>query len=143
MERQLTLDSIEHEILRKNYTEPRIHAALVCAAVSCPYLRTEAYRAETLDEQLDDQVKIFLDRDEVFKIDREKGEVRISAIFGWFGQDWVPQYGVKEGFAGNDNEKAVLNFISQYLPSEDQSYLKDGDYKVAYSGYDWSLNRQR
>lgn len=143
MERQITLDSIEHEILRVDYQEPRIHVALVCAAISCPYLRTEAYRGETLDAQLDDQVKIFLERDEAFKIDRDKGEVRLSAIFSWFGQDWVPQYGIKEGFAGNDNEKAVLNFISQYVSPEDQSYLKDGGYKVAYSNYDWSLNRQR
>ena len=142
MQQKVTLDNIEHAKLRVDYQEPRIHAALVCAAISCPYLRTEAYRAETLDEQLDDQVKIFLSREEAFKIDRAKGEVSLSSIFSWFGEDWVPQYGTKEGFTGSDNERAVLNFISQYVSPEDQSYLKAGDYKVTYSYYDWSLNRQ-
>lgn len=142
MQRQITLDSIEHQILRVNYTEPRIHVALVCAAISCPYLRTEAYRGEKLNEQLDDQVKIFLNREEAFKIDRENKEVQISAIFNWFGQDWVPQYGIETGFAGNDKERAVLNFISQYQNEADRAYLQQGDYKVTYSNYDWSLNRQ-
>lgn len=143
MQRQLTLDGIEHEILRANYTEPRIHVALVCAALSCPPLRPEAYRGDKLDDQLDDQVKIFLGREEAFKIDQENKEVRLSAIFNWFGQDWIPQYGVESGFAGNDKERAVLNFISGYLPTTDQVYLKDGDYNIIYADYDWSLNRQR
>ena len=142
MQRQLTLDGIEHEILRKNYTEPRIHAALVCAAISCPYLRPEAYQGDRLDEQLDDQVRIFLDREEAFKIDRENQTVQISAIFKWFGEDWVPQYGVDSGFSGNDNERAVLNFISGYLNDDDQQYLKAGGYTVTYADYDWALNRQ-
>lgn len=142
MQRQLTLDGIEHEILRVNYTEPRIHVALVCAAISCPVLRPEAYRGEKLNEQLDEQVKIFLNRAEAFQIDREKKEVQISPIFNWFGQDWIPQYGVDSGFAGDEKERAVLNFISGYLPEADRAYLKAGDYKVTYSNYDWSLNRQ-
>ena len=100
MQQEVTLDGIEHEILRKKYTEPRIHAALVCAAISCPYLRTEAYRSDRLDQQLEDQVRIFLNRKEAFHIDRDKKEVQLSAIFNWFGEDWVPQYGVESGFSG-------------------------------------------
>ena len=142
MQKKITLDAIEHAVLRVNYDEPRIHMALVCAAISCPFLRTEAYRGDQLDEQLDDQVRIFLDREEAFKIDREKGEVQISAIFDWFGEDWVPQYGTSEGFAGSDNERAVLNFISNYVSEEDKAYLKAGDYKVTYAFYDWALNTQ-
>ena len=137
-----TLNNIEHDILRVDYNEPRIHAALVCAAVSCPYLRQEPYTAENLDAQLDDQVEIFLSRKEVFEIDREKGEVRLSAIFDWFKEDWIASFGTDEGFAGNEGERAVLNFITGYLSEEDSEYLKAGNYKVKYSNYDWSLNEQ-
>ena len=55
-----TLNNIEHDILRADFTEPRIHAALVCAALSCPYLRQEPFTGENLDAQLDDQVRFFL-----------------------------------------------------------------------------------
>lgn len=142
MQRQVTLDGIEHEMLRVDYTEPRIHMALVCAALSCPPLRPEAYRGDQLNAQLDNQVEIFLNRDDGFKIDRDNKEVRLSSIFKWFGEDWVPQYATDTGFTGNAKERAVLNFISRYLDEEDREYLKAGDYKVTYAFYDWSLNRQ-
>lgn len=137
-----TLNNIEHDILRVDYNEPRIHAALVCAALSCPYLRQEPYTAENLDAQLDDQVEIFLSRQEVFEIDRDQGEVRLSAIFDWFKDDWIASFGTDEGFAGNDGERAVLNFITKYVSAEDTAYLKAGDYKIKYTKYDWSLNDQ-
>ena len=139
---QKTLNNIEHDILRADFNEPRIHAALVCAAVSCPYLRTEPFTADQLDAQLDDQVRVFISRAEAFEIDREQGEVRLSAIFDWFGQDWVPSYAPESGFAGSENERAVLNFISGYLDEADRQYLEAGDYRVRYSNYDWSLNSQ-
>ncbi|MEL6157682.1 MAG: DUF547 domain-containing protein [Cyanobacteria bacterium J06554_11] len=137
-----TLNNIEHDILRADFNEPRIHAALVCAAISCPYLRQEPFTGENLDAQLDDQVRIFLSRPEVLEIDKENNEVKLSAIFDWFGEDWVPSFAPTEGFAGNNDEKAVLNFISGYLDEADSAYLKAGGYRVRYSDYDWSLNTQ-
>ena len=137
-----TLNNIEHDILRKNFDEPRIHVALVCAAKGCPYLRAEPFKAETLDEQLDEQVRIFLSRPEAFEIDRDANEVRLSAIFEWFGEDWVPSYGTEEGFAGDKKQKAVLNFISNYVDETDREFLKAGGYNIQYSKYDWSLNIQ-
>lgn len=137
-----TLNNIEHDILRKNFNEPRIHAALVCAAISCPYLRQEPFTGENLDTQLDEQVRIFLSRPEAFEIDRENNEVRLSAIFDWFKEDWAPSYATDDGFAGNANEQAVLNFISTYLDEADSTYLKEGGYTIRYNDYDWSLNRQ-
>ena len=137
-----TLNNIEHDILRADFDEPRIHAALVCAAISCPYLRQEPFTGENLDAQLDDQVRIFISRKEAFEIDRENGVVKLAAIFDGFADDWVPSYAPSEGFAGKDNERAVLNFISTHLSEEDSNYLKEGNYTVKYSDYDWSLNRQ-
>ena len=52
---KMSLDNIEHGTLRKNYNDPRIHFALVCASISCPRLRNEAYTAAALEKQLDDQ----------------------------------------------------------------------------------------
>ncbi len=142
LQSSMTLNNIEHDILRKNFSEPRIHAALVCAAKSCPFLRSEPYKAETLDEQLDDQTRIFLARSEAFEIDREKNEVRLSSIFEWFGKDWVSGYGTEDGFAGNSEQKAVLNFITNYVNESDREFLKAGGYTIKYSKYDWSLNIQ-
>ena len=140
-ERQ-TLDHIEHDILRADFNEPRIHAALVCAALSCPYLRQEPYTGENLDAQLDDQVKTFLSRPEAFAIDRANNRVELSRIFKWFGEDWVPSFGTDVGFEGDLSERAVLNFISGYLDEGDRAYLQAGGYEIDYTNYDWALNQQ-
>lgn len=59
-EQDMKLDRIEHDILRKQFNDPRIHFTLVCASRSCPKLRNEAYEAARLDEQLNDQGRAFL-----------------------------------------------------------------------------------
>lgn len=142
MGKSLTLDNLEHDILRKDFVEPRIHAALVCAAISCPPLRREPYNGEALDVQLEDQVQIWMDSPIGLKIDRAQNQVSISAIFDWFGQDWQPQYGVESGFTGNEKQRATLNFISNYVSPEDRTFLMEGDYSLNYLHYDWSLNQQ-
>mgnify|MGYP001823553073 CR=1 FL=1 len=68
LEKDRTLDEIEHDILRKEYNEPRIHMALVCAARSCPKLRNEPYVGEMLDEQLADQSRDFLSHPDRFEV---------------------------------------------------------------------------
>ncbi|MCP3957904.1 MAG: FAD-dependent oxidoreductase [bacterium] len=141
MGRDMTLNDIEHQVLRVEYDEPRIHAALVCAAISCPPLRGEPFVEERLDEQLDDQTRRFLDRS--FRIDREAGKVYLSKILDWYGGDFEESYEPEEGFEGHgDAERAVLNFIAGYLDEADGEYLRSGDYDVEYSSYDWSLNDQ-
>ncbi|MGF1482705.1 MAG: DUF547 domain-containing protein [Cyanophyceae cyanobacterium] len=138
-----SLDGIEHGTLRQDYNEPRLHAALVCAAISCPPLRNEPYRGDRLDTQLDDQVTAWLSNPQSgLKIDRQNNTVSISAIFDWYGQDWIPDYGTDEGFTGNEKQRAVLNFISNYVSAEDAEYLREGNYRVKYLDYDWSLNIQ-
>ncbi|NES00682.1 MAG: DUF547 domain-containing protein [Symploca sp. SIO1B1] len=137
-----TLDNIEHKTLRVDFNEPRIHVALVCAAISCPQLRNEPYTGEQLDAQLDDQTRTFLESPYGLRIDREENVVYISSIFKWFGKDWEATYGVEDKFTGNASERAVLNYISNYQSSEDKEYLEQGDYKVRYLDYDWSLNKQ-
>lgn len=138
----LTLDQIEHEILRRQFDEPRIHAALVCAANSCPPLRQEPYDGDRLEAQLEDQTKRFLNHSQGFRLDPGAKTVQLSAIFNWFGQDWQKRFQPQQGFQGSDQERAVLNFISHYLAPPERDFLKNGDYTVQYFEYDWSLNKQ-
>lgn len=143
MGRPMTLNDIEHGTLRKIFDEPRIHMALVCAAVGCPPLRGEPYVAERLDEQLDDQARRFLSDPQKFRIDREKGHVHLSPIFKWFASDFVKKYGAKEAFAGrSEKQRAVLHFITRYLSNKDKRYLTKTKYKIKYLTYDWTLNEQ-
>lgn len=138
----MTLDHLEHGILRKEYNEPRIHAALVCAANSCPPLRQEPYTGERLDAQLDDQVERWLSGPHGLRINRGANTVAISKIFQWFAEDWERTDRTKQVFGGNRKESAVLNFISRHSPPADRTYLRDGSYRLTYLNYDWSLNIQ-
>jgi hypothetical protein len=140
----ITLDKLEHGILRKQYNEPRLHLALVCAAKGCPPLRREAYTAERLNEQLDDQAKRFLGNPLAFRIDRGKGIVYFSSIFKWYGDDFRARYAPTVGFAGlNETNRAVASFSARYLSDADRMYLKAGGYAVKFLDYDWSLNERR
>ena len=140
--KEMTLDNIEHDTLRKDFNEPRIHVALVCAAISCPLLRNEPYLPETLDAQLNDQTVKFASSPHGFSLDRENKRVYLSSIFKWYGKDFEPTYGIENQFEGNDKQRAVLNYFSPVLDSATQTFLKQEDYRVKYLDYDWSLNIQ-
>ena len=153
MGQKLTLNEIEHGILRGQnkdlvekygrFYEPRIHMALVCAAHSCPQLRNEPFVGENLNAQLDDQSKGFMTNPAKFRVDRDGGKVYLSSIFKWFGEDFVKGHKPEAGFAsGSGAEKAVLNFASVYLSTQDAEYLRTGKYKVEYLDYAWSLNEK-
>jgi hypothetical protein len=125
-----TLDEVEHEIIRKGFHEPRIHFALVCAAVSCPPLRGEAYTGERLEVQLQDQARTFLfSQPEKNRIDAPSGVAYLSPIFGWYKGD----------FGGDD--ASVGRFIAAYYPDgPEKRLLLSGRFKVVETPYDWSLN---
>ncbi|TVS05761.1 MAG: DUF547 domain-containing protein [Cyanobium sp. PLM2.Bin73] len=139
---RLTLDEIEHQILRRQYNEPRIHAALVCAAISCPPLRREAFTGPQLERQLEDQTTRWLASGEGLRIDREAGEVAISAIFEWFAEDWPRADPDAPPVPGHESESAVLRFIAGHRPAEEQELLLGGDYRLTHLPYNWDLNRQ-
>ena len=144
MGRPMTLDGIEHGVLRKEFHEPRIHMALVCAAMGCPPLRNEPYTGDRLGAQLDDQARRFLANPAKFRIGARAGTVYLSPIFKWFGEDFTAKYGVEQGYGDHSAvERAVLHFISGHLDKEDAERLSSGDYSTAYLDYDWSLNEQK
>jgi hypothetical protein len=137
----ITLNHLEHGILRKQYSEPRIHMALVCAAKGCPPLRSEAYLAEKLEDQLSDQSRRYLLSPAGLGIDRGEKTVYFSSIFKWYGEDFIAMYSPTSGFTGLDKtERAVANFCCAFLVPADRDFLSAGGYSVKYLDYDWSLN---
>jgi len=142
--KDVTLDTIEHDMLRKDFNEPRIHMALVCASIGCPFLRNEPYIASRLNAQLDDQCRRFLANPAKFRIDRDKKVVYMSPIFDWYGKDFIKKYAPAEKIDDYDDKiSAVLSFISAHLTKSDTEYILAGNFKVKYLNYDWSVNEQR
>lgn len=137
-----TLDNIEHQMLRKQFAEPRIHLALVCASIGCPTLRNEPYVAERLAEQLDDQTRKFLADPLKFRIDRQARVVYLSPLVKWYGGDFVGKYGTDKFAGHNDTERAVLNYFRSVLPPSESEFLNKEKFEIKYLDYDWSLNEQ-
>jgi Protein of unknown function, DUF547 len=128
--RVLTLNHIEHVILRKELAEPRIHYAVVCAAVSCPPLRAEAYVAERLDQQIGEQARLFLTKENRFLLKEKRAE--LSQIFNWFAAD----------FGGKP--EAILRSLAPYLDEPIKAALASeaAQWTVVHREYDWALNAQ-
>ncbi len=117
--KKMDLNNIEHGIIRKEFKEPRIHFALVCAAVSCPPLRNEAYIGDKLSAQLDDQARDFLN--DKSKNEISKNTVKISKILDWYWGD----------FKGNNK----IDYINKY-----STVKADKNASVSYQTYNWALN---
>ncbi|MTI38173.1 DUF547 domain-containing protein, partial [Fulvivirga lutimaris] len=117
---EMNLDEIEHDILRKEFDEPRIHFAINCASFSCPPLRNEAFTADKIDKQLEEQAVNFVNDSERNKITAERAE--ISKIFSWFTKDFT-------------KEVSLIQFLNKYSKVE----LKENA-RIDYLDYDWSLN---
>lgn len=140
--REVTLNEIEHGILRAQLAEPRIHFALVCASLGCPVLGGGAYAADTLERQLTDASRRFVNDSEKVTVDADRKKVVLSKIFKWFGSDFVPAYSGGEHFQGrNKMERAVLNFVRLHLTDPDKKrFITEQRVSISYSDYDWSLN---
>ena len=122
--RLLSLDALENLIIRKNFSEPRIHFALVCAAKSCPPLRREAYVSEKLETQLQEQGRIFIN--DPGKNQFHQGLARISPVFDWF----------KDDFGSSKEER--INYLNRYA----REHISI-DVQLEYMSYDWQLNEQK
>lgn len=125
---RLSLDQLEHDLIRKEYREPAIHFALVCGAKGCPPLRAEPYRAADLGQQLLDQGRRFLGDDLKNRVDRERRVIRLSPIFKWYRED----------FGRTDAE--LFTYLARHLPPDLAAEITRGGYTIEYTDYDWSLN---
>lgn len=124
----LSLNDIEHDIVRKDFREPRVHFALVCASKSCPMLRSEAYRASDLEAQLDDQARRFLRDPTKNRFDAETRTLQLSAIFSWYREDFE-----REG-------RTLADFVAPYADAPVAAAVRDPQLRVQFLEYDWSLN---
>lgn len=122
---KLSLDEIETRL--RGMGDPRIHAALVCAARSCPPLRREAYVAGRIDEQLDDNTRSWLANPQLNEFDPGAHTALISPIFEWYASD----------FDGNGN---LRQFLSRHAPPDAGAFLRDADARIEYKPYHWGLN---
>lgn len=122
---KMTLDDLEHKLIRKNHPDPRVHFALVCAALGCPDLINTPYQAEILDDQLDQQTKGFLADSDKNSIDVEQKTLKLSPIFDWFKEDFAAQSG------------SIIEFVNPYYNNK-----ANNGFEIEYTNYDWSLNDQ-
>ncbi|RTQ47485.1 DUF547 domain-containing protein [Hymenobacter gummosus] len=121
--RKMSLDYIEHTVLRKQFDDPRIHFALVCASLSCPRLRPEAYTAARLSPQLDAQGRDFLRDPAKNKVG--KTSAQLSRYFDWYKADW------------SQNGQSVASWVNRYAATP-----MSPDARISYLDYNWQLNEQ-
>lgn len=119
----MSLDNIEHGTLRKKFDDPRIHFTLVCASISCPRLRNEAYTATKLEAQMDDQGRDFLNNPAKNKISKDAAQ--LSNYFNWYSGDW------------KKNGQSVVKWVDKYSNTK----ITD-DTKITFLDYNWNLNEQ-
>lgn len=121
----ITLDDIEHSILRPRFRDPRVHFAINCASKSCPPLVSEPYRGDILDQQLDSSARDFINDPSSNRL--EGNTLYVSSIFKWFAEDF-------------DND--VVGFFLKYAELDMKRELerRRNSIKIKYLDYDWSLN---
>jgi hypothetical protein len=113
-----SLNDIEHNTIRKQFDEPRIHFAVNCAAKSCPPLLNQAWTAANLDQLLDRQTKKFINNSRYNTISADA--VKVSKIFDWYGKDFG----------------SLIDYLNEYSETK-----IDGDADVEFRAYDWRLNK--
>lgn len=119
--RTVSLNTLEHQLIRKELADPRIHAALVCAAISCPPLSRDAYTGDRIDEQLNLAMRNWINDPQRNVIDAKNRQLRLSKIFRWYATD----------FGGTLN---LPEYLSKYTGTDIRGF------DVTFLQYDWRLN---
>jgi hypothetical protein len=143
MGKQISLDQIEHQILRKKFNDPRIHAALVCAAISCPHLDNHAFSAQKLDQQLEAASRDFVNNPEKVRLNQEENKLHLSSIFDWYKTDFKASEKTQQELQEYDYDlRGVIKFVLEYLPEDEVQYIKKNKPEINFLDYDWTLNEQ-
>ncbi len=128
MGRTVSLNQLEHEIIRKDFKEPRIHWVLVCAAVGCPPLRNEAYTGAKLEAQLAAASEYVHNGERWFRFDASSGKLQLTSLYEWYAGDF-------EQAAGS-----VLEYVAQQSPAVAVARDAGQDIRISYLDYSWKLN---
>ncbi len=129
----MSLNYIEHELIRKQFKEPRIHVALVCAARSCPAIRAEAYVGNRLASQLEDQAVQFANNPRYVTLDTTNQTLQLSPLLNWYGDDWQQVGGYLPWLRQRVKEPSLQQAIDA---------ATRGELQVTFAKYDWALNSQ-
>ncbi len=131
--KEYSLNDIEHSILRKKYKESRIHFAIVCASISCPSLRNEAFTKDKLESQLKEQATRFFNDETRNKIDIKNKTAYLSKILDWFEEDF------------GESDEEILLYVSKYLDTTISIDIRDNldEWSIEYLDYDWGLNEHK
>jgi hypothetical protein len=122
----VSLNDIEHGILRPQFQEPRLHFALVCASEGCPLLRTEAYWPDRLTQQLAADAHRFINNPEKVRYDSDRHTLYCSKIFKWYETDFL----------------AVADSIPAYIQPYRSDLELPAAVTVTYLPYSWALNQR-
>jgi hypothetical protein len=134
----LTLDQIEHEIIRPVFKEPLVNFALACGAVSCAPLQGEPFLADRLPQQLESAARAFLAEEQGSRVSGDRLDV--SSRFKWYADDF------RAGFAGlvtasrSETDRGILGFVATYGPAKAAALARHPAVRLDYLEFDWSLN---
>jgi hypothetical protein len=129
----ISLNYLEHEMIRKNFQEPRVHVALVCAAKSCPTIRPEAFVGKRLAVQLEDQSIQFANNPGYVAFDSASNTLRLSQVLNWYASDWDHHGGYLPWLGKRTNSPSLKEAVER---------AARGEVRIAFFDYDWSLNSQ-
>lgn len=131
----ISLDDIEHVILRGRFAEPRIHFAINCGSNGCPAVRPAAYDGDGLRATLRTATEQFLGNEWNCRVDHDAKRIFISRIFKMYAEDFSGEAGTTD-----DYRRGVLRFVAEHTGLEAEVLA---DYEVVYNTYDWGLNDSR
>ena len=127
--KRLSQDDIEHDILRKQFRDPRIHFAIICASMGCPPLPRTAYTEANVQARLEEETRKYLNSPRGTRIDYAENTLHVSKLFDWFAGDFIEKSG------------SILAYMRPYLHEETLSFLTRKP-KISYLEYNWALNAQ-
>lgn len=122
---ELSLDNVEHDIMRANWDEPRVHYAVNCASFGCPNLALEPFSGKKLEAQLEKAAKDYVNHPR--GVSFEGSKLTLSKIYDWYGKDF------------GATKAAQIKSIAKHADPELADKLKAHSGRVSYD-YDWSLN---
>ena len=125
--RLLSLDAIEHDIMRVDFASPYVHYMVNCASIGCPNLSNTLWRAETLEEDRVRAAESFINSDRGVKLD-DRGRIAVSKIYKWFDEDF------------GDGEAGLRAHLAKHAKGERLEALTSGA-RFKGSHYDWDLNQ--
>ena len=134
---EMSLDTLEHLLIRPWFDEPRIHFALVCAAVSCPPLRAEAYTADRLEAQLKEQMQRTHRDGPWVRMAGSGGPLELTSLYRWYGQDFVPAL---DQPVAEDQEAELLPVVAERAAALAAALERGETPEIEWLPYSWVLN---